>query len=766
MNDPDRRVQWMISGISALWFTALIAFWAHGGLLYRIDFPGVYSIGGFFFAPTPDYIIPSLAAGVSFGNIYFAQYLSFFWDVFLCTLGAQLLARELFRTSFSSSQLIGLQALAATFYLIEPYGVTWGFYALMLNVFLYNAAFFLVMALLVRLGRCLVTGKQAFRWGDAIWLGVGVGLASPSSFPNLVRTLLLIGVALGILATVVLALVVTSQAHRSVVRKAAPKFTVGTVPVAVALVAYPVWLFLQTLLFEPGAVAAIAAKNSVILPNSFATLPNVVRLFGRSNFLALPYAQLYVSNPAVIVGTWLWPILAVLVPLIATLFPRLPNRGWIWVSELLILPCIAWGTGTNPPFGPINSWVSQHLPYGHTFMPTFVPVQFVAVKLYTVLAAFSIVLLYVTLRRWVQARAETRPYPFYPKAPNGPWATRPYPRRPRRVGARIAAPLMALLVVTLLGLSATPIFNGTVLEAPGGASVAFQVPNAYFATRDYLQAHGGNALLLPSTSLYFRTTWGYYGVSGFYTTFYTPSRILSPDYYGPYQYLLSSTRQSYAEATQVIVPGTNSTPLPALSGHRWIQAGHSPYYVFRSLGAPLNLSSFEWAEVTLPTTDPGLLVGLIQGEQIDLGLRSGPQQVGWYLIGQGGEAQLISSNSTSVEVGFLLGAPTRGVFDPSSVNALILRILPFTVLSSAYFPDLGLGTPRFTGIINSSLAPGWLTLMRSTYHMNYLLLDSTLKPYGRTEPTSYGPVVTAVLFELGLATPVLITNDLQLWQLG
>jgi hypothetical protein len=169
--------------------------------------------------------------------------------------------------------------------------------------------------------------------------------------------------------------------------------------------------------------------------------------------------------------------------------------------------------------------------------------------------------------------------------------------------------------------------------------------------------------------------------------------------------------------------------------------------------------------VTFPTNDPALLVQLIQAEQIDLGLRSGSLQVGWYLIGQGGEALLVSSNSTSVEVALLLGAPTAGVVDLSSVKAVVLRILPFEASSAAYFPLLGLGAPRFTGVSDSSVAPGWLALIRSTYQMNYLLLDSTLKPYGRTEPISYGPLVASVLSELGLATPVLITNDLQLWQL-
>jgi hypothetical protein len=54
--------------------------------------------------------------------------------------------------------------------------------------------------------------------------------------------------------------------------------------------------------------------------------------------------------------------------------------------------------------------------------------------------------------------------------------------------------------------------------------------------------------------------------------------------------------------------------------------------------------------------------------------------------------------------------------------------------------------------------------VRSTYDLGYLLVDLTIHE-GRTEPTIYGSIVAATLATDHLATPIVMTSDLQLWQL-
>ena len=749
---------WWISGLSAGWFTLVLLFWAQGGLLYRVDFPGVYRPGGFLLFPSADYVIPSLAAAVSPGNIYVAQYLALFADAFLCTLGAQLLVREMFGSSFSARELLGVQALAATFYLLNPYNVTWGYYALTLNLFLHNAAFFLVMTLVVRLARTLLR-RERFSWTDAIWLGIAVGLSAPTSFPNLIRTVLIEGIAFLILALLALYLFV-QRSDRQAAKVAVWRFSAATLPLAILLLAYPTWLFVTNWAFHPEAIASVATRNIALFPpNSYNTLPNVVRLLGRSQFRFYPYYSLYQTNVLVVVGSWLWPLLAIAVPLIASAFRSVRARVWIWVSEIVILPCIVWGTGIDPPFGGFNRWLLGYLPFGREFMPPFFPVQLVMVKLYTVLAAFSVGLIFVHLaRRRAGRQATPDPTPGTASAASARGSRRRKWRQ-RWDGPTLVGGVVAVALVGLMMAAGAPILNGGVLDLLNGGRGGFQVPPAYFETRAVLSSHHANALVLPSLGLYMSTKWGFTGVTGFYSEFYYPSKILVPAYYGPYEFLLNSTRDSYATATQAIVPGGNFTALPPSSATHWVQYNSTrPYYGY-NLRPVANLTPFQWVEIAIPTTNPGLLVELIDSQQVRLGLRTNSLNIGWYVLSRGGESLIAASSPTSVTVGLLVGGPTGGRFDPSSVNGVALR-LP----STAYFPLLGLGPLTLVGASASQLASGWWTLITGTYHLSYLIVDLTIL-HGKTEPLAYAQIVAETLVSEGRAIPVSNTPSLLLFEL-
>ncbi len=96
IRDPARRRRVLISVGVSIPFVLLLLYYSGGALLYRIDFPGVYSVGGFLLFPSANYILPAISAGLSGGNPYVGQYLLLFFDAAFCTYGAQLLVRELF----------------------------------------------------------------------------------------------------------------------------------------------------------------------------------------------------------------------------------------------------------------------------------------------------------------------------------------------------------------------------------------------------------------------------------------------------------------------------------------------------------------------------------------------------------------------------------------------------------------------------------------------------------------------------------------------
>ncbi len=643
-------------------------------------------------------------------------------------------------------------------YLVNPYNVTWGIYALTLDLFLNNAAFFLVLTMVIRLLRGLLTGRP-FRRVDAVMLGIGLGLAAPTSFPNVVRTLVLEAILLGAVACVALVMVLSSRSERRVALVTARRFGAFSVPPAAALLAYPFYQFLTNWFLQPAALAEVAARESAIIRgNAFNTLAEVVRLLGRRNFQAYPYYPLYVHNLAVIAGTWFWPLLAFAIPLLLSLSPRFRDRIWVWTSELILLPCIIWGTGAQPPFGPLNTWIAGQLPFGPNFMPPFFPIQLVAIKLYCVLIAFSVGAIYLQIAKRFERIADV-PRPDARPRVRGTRGTSP--RRPVRSRGTTLGTVVAtgtcIVVVGMLMVASLPIFEGTIFELRGGQRGDFFIPPAYFAARGILHSHGdAGAMLFPAVSVYVGMNWShsaasgnYSGASGWYNEFNYPSPIVDPAYYGPYSFLLNTTRQKYLLATEPIVPGANVHPFGNETVSAWTPVSKNSALDHYPLSQPLNLTPYEWLNVTIPTTNPLLLAQLMAAGEFWIGLHTNRTSIGWYVFGQRTQSPVLPGID-SVSVGLVVNG-SRGDYDHSYVNGIIAK-----PSSRAYFPLLGLGPPTLVGVRDSMVQKSWLSLMDVAYHVRYILVDFSIA-HGATQPFAFVRLVLETLEAQGLAEPVFLS---------
>ncbi len=759
---PARIRRILIAILVSLPFTMLLYGESGGTLLYRIDFPGVYRPGGFFLSPSSNYLIPSFTSAITLGNVYAAQYLALFLDAFFCAYGAQLFVRELFRNTFDESQFLGVQALAAGLYLFNPFNVTWGYYSLTLDVFLNNAAFFVVMTMMVRLARNLLAGRTLDRW-DALLFGIALGLSAPTSFPDLARTLFIEAMALLLLAVLGAIWVFSSRTDRAVALANLRRFALFTVPVAALLLAYPFYQFLTDWLFQPTAVSIVAAKDLILFrPNSFNTLGNVLRLLGRSNFVNFPYYRFYVADPWVILGSWLWPLLALFVPLLLSLRASSRDRLWIWLAIAACVPCIVWATGAQPPFGPVNTALQSALPFGREFMPSFFAVQLVLTKLYVALIAFSLGAIYLLLAQGLGTALGASSVPSPTSLPTpGASAGRPWLRRgsPRSPAHRVMAVGTVAVLVGLLLVASLPIFNGGLFELPHQRTAGFRIPNDYFTARAALNTARGNAILLPALHLYVGTTWGYVGVTGFFTQFNYPSQVVCPAYYGPYKFLLPATREDYARATEPIGPGPNVVPVN-LSSNGTFRTGARADIEVVPFGASLNLSGFQWLQVTIPTSNPGLWSELLANDSVQFGLRSSRQSIGWYQPENAAVTQVKAISNGSINVSLLLGGPSHGTVDPAQVRALLLD---FT--RPEYPSLLGLSRATLAGVPGSVVYPGWVSFVEARYHAHYILLDRTIM-HGTGEPVAYAEESVATLQSEGLARPVVVTGDVELWELA
>ncbi|HZY69768.1 MAG TPA: hypothetical protein VFF67_02165 [Thermoplasmata archaeon] len=758
LQEPTRERRLLLSALLALSFVSVILVYTRGGLLYGQDYPGVYSASDFAYRPIVDFLIPSAAVGVAFGNVYVGFYLALLAEAFLASYAVQLFARELFSSTFSERELTVVQGAAAALYVFSPAALVTSFKSLIAIVFLSATAFLLTLTLVVRVARKIDRG-WVFRRQDALLLGVAIGLAAPDSFPNQVRILGLTAVAL-VVIFLGFALTYRTEAQWVALRRAGRHIITYTLPVAILLLSYDLYLVATQWATNVAALRQVASAYTPLFTNtSYNTLPQVVRLLGKRSFGSLVYSPLYTYNAGVVLASYLWPLLAIAVPVFFAYTERIRERRLLYGLVLVVVLCVIWDTGTNPPFGGINSAILSVLPFGSVLVPTYFLSFLLLSKLYPVLIAFSVGMVGRAVDRWQREVESAREYYAAPPGATGGGANGPPAvRRPRRAARVELGMIVAIALTGVLMVAALPIFEGQVEVGTSGSG--FFIPGPYFQVRSTLQSTRSDALLLPALSLYITTSWGFQGANSFYLDFNYPSKVVVPGFWGPYSYYLNRTQSLYANATTAVGPGSNTTAIVASATPKVFTNQRGAIVTIYHLGATYNLSSFAWAALAFHNTNTAAVDQLAAAGELTIGLASnGTNHVGWFSVGGGSNAVVNGSSSTEPLVDLLVGEPSTNVsYNPDNVSEVL--VLEQNIASSSYVP---FGALDLGGIATGVVQPGWLPLMQSL-GVHYVLVDSTVS-HGATQSYALVFQTVAALLAAGIIVPEYASPSLSLYRI-
>jgi hypothetical protein len=756
LNEPSRRTRIEISFAIAAFFVATILVYTRGNLLYGEDYPGVYSASDFLLRPIPDFLIPSLSVGLAFGNIYAGFYLALGIEAFLVSYACQLFARELFTPAFSERELTVIQGLAALFYVLSPAAVITSYKSLIGIVFLSAAGFFIVMMMVVRLLRRIHRG-WTFRPFDAALLGLGLGLAMPDSFPNQVRMLALtVGVVVGILLW--FGLFPRNEVQWFGAKRAARNLLFVTVPIAGILLSDALYLLVTQWASDLQSIHQVSAAYVPVFTNTtYNTLPLVVRLLGKHSFNSLIYSSLYLTNPLVVLASYLWPLLAIVVPILYAYYGRLRMRRWIYATEVVIILCVIWDTGTNPPFGPLTGAIVSVLPFGATLLPTYYLSLLVLSKLYPVMIAFSILVMGRAIGRWYARRQREHGSPS-PAPPPSLGTSRAAAWRARMRSVAGPSTLAVLGITALVLVAALPIFAGTV--EGGGARKGFAIPDDYFQVRHILQSNDGNAVLVPAISLYFTTIWGFQGANSFYINFNYPSQVVVPGFWGPYAYYLNSTQDAYNNATTLIAPGGNVTPVtPFVSPKSFANAKGVETELYR-LPQRVNMTGIEWMALQFPNAPIAAVQALVASGGLQIGVESNDTgTIGWYTAGAGSNSYLTYSVGIGVTIDLIVGNPTSSIhYDVGNITEILLQEQGISESGFVEFGHLTVGT-----VLTGTLSPTWLVQMQAL-GVTYVLEDHSIRK-GAVQSFHFVTFSINTLLASGHLTPVFNDSSLFLYQI-
>ncbi|MCI4319017.1 MAG: hypothetical protein L3K23_02650 [Thermoplasmata archaeon] len=759
LNEPSRRTRLELSFAVAALFTATILVYTRGNLLYGEDYPGIYSLQDFALRPIPDFLIPALAVGLTGGNIYVGFYLALGVEAFVVSYACQLFARELFTPAFTEKELTVVQGLAAVFYVMSPAAVITSYKSLIGIVFLSAAGFFLVMTLILRLARRLTRG-WSFRPYDAALLGLGIGLAMPDSFPNQLRML---GLTVGTIGAILVwfTLFPRSEAQWFGAKKALRNIVLVTIPIALALLADALYLIVTQWGSDLKDIHQVsAAYVPVFTGTTYNSLPLVVRLLGKHSFNSLIYASLYQTNPIVVFASYLWPLLAIVVPTAFAYYTRMRTRRWIYGIELVIVACVIWDTGTNPPFGALTGSIQNALPFGATLLPTYYLSLLVLSKIYPVMIAFSIVVTAEWARRWVSRH--WRPAKSKVAAPK---VAVPAVRPAFRLGARTfgwSGTLAIAAITVLILVAAVPIFAGQV--EGGGARKGFAIPDDYFVVRHLLQSAHANAVLLPAISLYFTEIWGYQGANSFFINFNYPSQVVVPGFWGPYSYYLNSTQEAYNNATTLVEPGGNATAVtPPVTPKSFSNSKGVETEVYRLPEPPgqgLNMTNSEWISLEFPNAPPAAVQALISASELQIGIESNNSgTIGWYSIGAGSNSYIDYSGATGVAIDLIVGNPTSSIhYNSSYISQIYVQEQGISEAGYVEFGHLTVGS-----VVTGLVSPVWLAEMQAL-GVTYVLEDHNIRK-GAGQSFHFVTYSINTLLASGYLTPVYNDTSLFLYQI-
>ena len=495
-----------ISSIS-LFYTLLIFFWTKGGLLYGGHAVGFYNVSNFFSAPSINNLVYLFSYVISFGNIYATFYIALFIFSLLTGIAIFYLTYNLMDNISGRKYAVAFSIAAIIFYLFNPNSVSLTYITFTGNVYATSAFFILFLAYVIK---HFIHGikKIKFQLSDVLIMSVSLGL-SLTPFPNNIR-IFLIGISI-FLFFLVLIITFGKSTIRTRVLNEFYVLLVLLFVTTLILVSTNVNLFsnIHNLL----AVANAGAVNKGYMgfyTGNFNELHQVIRLTDEWQDPYQFYTYLYNSLGIVSVTSYLWPILALVVPLV---FSRKSNIWIIAPVEVMMLSMIFYEKGGNPPFGNVWYYVVNHIPFGYQLVPTAMLTTMVLLPLYSALTSYSLYIIFQLVKNRKRKNSDKS-------------------MKEKEHFARTAIALAVVLVtVVLLMTSALPAFNGQAetleYDSFQPSHAGFFIPESYFEVKDYVSYYKGNIVLIPGSGQnpYFSTSWNIINYVAFYNSFFAPVNI-------------------------------------------------------------------------------------------------------------------------------------------------------------------------------------------------------------------------------------------------
>ena len=467
--------------------------------------------------------------------------------------------------------------------------------------------------------------------------------------------------------------------------------------------------------------------------NEYSTMTNTLRLLNSWSFYGgfVPFAATYLTNTALILLTFVWPVFAFL-PLFSKRINKVPKVLAVYVATLLAI-LLSWGS-EFPLGGLYMAMANIHLGPYYFFRP-FYNIGLFSQLVLTVEYAILIGLL-SSLVLWPSTRNKQG---FH------------LCRR------ELAGLVSVALIVGALALSSWPVLTGEVMRNwYDPKQYGVKVPVAYWEANQYLEKVGDldhKTLLLPRPEVYIGTSWGYQGTSHFYNLMLNTPLVTGNEI--PYGISLNRTMLNHIYAVPYVLSDQNAaTDILNQTGRIMPWQSDNVTLGNRFLIVDFN-NTFQtdiWHQIELRLLSPQnwlnfthlaiRLTGEMDFERFQLGVGDSWGYIGWWstidrVYRTDGNAYIpieiektITLDDDSVNLLFNLKKPDQLAYQANSVKSIWIQYY-VTSDTNAHVQIEGLLAAK--AAVNSQYYATFLAENR----VKFLLLDLAMTEGARSDPVSW-----------------------------
>jgi len=466
--------------------------------------------------------------------------------------------------------------------------------------------------------------------------------------------------------------------------------------------------------------------------NEFSNMANTLRLLNSWSFHAgfVPYANVYLKNPVMIILTFAWPIFAFL-PLLSREVTKSRKVLALYMATILT---ILLGWGSESPFSQFyvkitNIGVGSYY-FLRPFYNTGIFTQLILTVEYALLIGLFSTLLFSKFSKKGGKILSSR---------------------------RIASAATVIFVAAILTSSSWPMLTGDVMRNwYDPKQYGVKIPAAYWKASQYLDMVGDldhKTLLLPRPEVYIGTSWGYQGTSSFYNLMFNTPLVTGNEI--PYGIAMNRTKLNHVYAVPYLLSNLNAT-VDIVGQTRRIVPWYNDKVIFDNglliidFNSTFQTDRWHQVELTLSSQQNWLnfthlalqLTAKMDFEQFQLGVGDSLGHVGWWSTADRAYhkddiayipieiEKTITPDHGSVNLLLDLRKPDRSTYQAGNVTSVWMQYY-VTPNTNAHIQFEGLLT------IKTSMDSLRYATFLAENRVKFLLIDIAIIEGAKSDPSSW-----------------------------